>query len=169
MHKPIVLIFMKIWKASLLACVLACFAQSSSAGELLFSKFGQEKPITMNDLKSGQDLVLFWRSDCAPCLLEIGFLPKISKQFPYLKILLVSLQNKGFTQNHLSKNLPANVEQAVAISDAKAVLQEFGNEKLVLPYSVALRKNGSICAKNYGILGINKINNWIKTCSILKK
>lgn len=160
---------MKIWKASLLACLLVCLAESSSsAGELLFSKAGEDKYLNIQDLKRGQDLVLFWRSDCAPCLLEIGLLPEISKQFPNLKILLVSLQNVELPQKHVLPNLP-NVGQAVAVSDVREVLQEFGNEKLALPYSVALRGDGSICAKNYGILGIRKINNWIKTCSIFHK
>ncbi len=52
----------------------------------------------------------------------------------------------------------------VAKDDGKEVLAAFGNEKLAMPFSVALHADGSICKRRYGILGTDIVKEWAKTC-----
>lgn len=110
-------------------------------------------------------LVLLWRSDCAPCLLELRDLPSIAAQHKTLSIALVSLHDLKHTRGHLP-TLPNNVHALLATSDASELLAAFGNDrKLALPYSTMLDRNGNLCQKHNGILTPALVNDWVKQCS----
>lgn len=135
-----------------------------SLQKLYGGKLEKELPVTLSNLKNGGALILFWRSDCAPCLLEASLLLEISESHPNLKIKLVALQNMVEFKKHPPKGLQGNVELFVSENNAAEILQEFGNTKSSLPFSVMLHSDGSLCETNYGILGKNEVNHWVKKC-----
>lgn len=114
-------------------------------------------------LKGEQTLVMFWRSDCAPCLEEMKILPDLAKKNASLTIALVSLQNAEATSANLP-SLPHNVQVFIAQGDGKEVLAKFGDEKLALPFSLMLNADGSVCKKHYGIIGTDIVKDWQKQC-----
>ena len=109
-------------------------------------------------------LIMFWRSDCAPCLQEMMNLPDLAKAHADLPIMLISLQDAQHTRKHLSA-MPLNVHVLVAQNGGKEVLMAFGNNRmLALPYNVMLNSKGTVCEWYYGILPSQKIEEWKKTC-----
>lgn len=109
-------------------------------------------------------LIIFWSSDCAPCLREMAILPDIAKQNADLQLALISLKDAEHTRARLTP-MPENVEVLVAQEDARTVLKNFGNDRtLALPYSVMLNKKSKVCGKYYGILSPDKVKQWRKTC-----
>lgn len=149
--------------------LLVIFSFHANASDILSRSFtilqdGGQENVTISKWLGKQVLVLFWRSDCAPCLKEMAILPDIAKQNEDLTILLISLHDVEHTVSHLPK-LPSNVQKLVAKDDGRILLKNFGNERtLALPYSVMLSKQGAICEKQYGILSPIKIKEWRKQC-----
>ena len=110
-------------------------------------------------------LVLFWRSDCAPCVIELRNLTDITVQHTSLSVALISLHDLNHTRSHLP-SLPNNAHALLATSDANELLAAFGNDrKLALPYTVMLDDKGNLCQKHNGILTPALVNDWIKQCS----
>ena len=125
----------------------------------------ESKPVSLTEWRGHAMLVAFWRSDCLPCLKEMKLLPDMAKANPNLPIALISLQDAEHTAAHLSP-MPDNVHVLLAEGDGKQVLTAFGDDKaLALPFSAMLDKNGSVCARHYGILGVETLKVWQKACS----
>ncbi len=107
---------------------------------------------------AGQEarLVVFWRSDCAPCAQEMRVLPVIAAEHPDMAIALVALDGGA------PPPMPANVE--VMRGEGLAMMRRFGNDRRALPYSVMLHGDGSVCARHYGVLGTDSVSEWVKSC-----
>jgi hypothetical protein len=119
---------------------------------------------TVQELKESKNAVLFWRSDCAPCLIEMQHVPEIAITHPDTHIALIALQDKEAMQKQLPENLPNNIEVFFVDKEIRGLLLAFGNERAVLPFSVWLHQDGTICARNYGMLTLERFTNWRKTC-----
>lgn len=134
-------------------------AWAGNAGDLRFTDL-EGAPAGLGEAR----LVAFWRSDCAPCLKEMGILPEIARQNADLPVALISLQDAANTSAHLTP-MPDNVHVLVAQSGGKEVLAAFGNDKtLALPFSVMLNRDGTVCGRHYGILGPEKVKEWREKC-----
>jgi thiol-disulfide isomerase/thioredoxin len=163
-------------KLRLAILYLLGFALSASAAEakimddlkfeeLRGTQLEQSAAATPEIWRGHSTLVMFWRSDCAPCLREIEILPDIAKQNADLPIALISLHDTEHTRAHLTP-MPDNVRILVAQDDGKRVLAAFGNDRtLALPYSVMLNSSGAICNWYYGIIAPEKVIEWKKACS----
>ena len=109
-------------------------------------------------------LIVFWRSDCAPCRKELELLPALAKHDADLRIALISLQDVAHTKEFLPE-LPKNVQVLVAKNDGRELLTAFGNERmLALPYGVMLDGKLQPCGKHYGILSAGIIDQWRNQC-----
>lgn len=122
------------------------------------------KTISLKDLENSKSVLIFWRSDCAPCLREISMLPDITRNITGLRILLVGLQNINDFRKHIPANLPENIEITVANNDINTVLQFFAGDKKSIPLSVALKRTGEFCDKQSGILTSTKLEKWKESC-----
>jgi len=129
-----------------------------------FRSLTNEKPISLSDFKNAPLLLIFWRSDCAPCLHEIKNLQQIAASYPQLQIAIISLQNTNIVQKYLPNPIPKNAHILMALDDEKPLLASFNNNKAALPFSAFMHAEGSICAIHEGILGTDTIDQWIKSC-----
>lgn len=146
------------------AWLFAAFhANAATLDSLSFQPLQGGKPVTMAALHGHKTLVAFWRSDCAPCLHEMAILPAIVRENPTLPMVLVSLQDRDHTRESL-QNMAFNMQVLVAQNNGGDVMRAFGNSKASLPFSVMLRADGSVCATHEGILGTQRINEWVKRC-----
>ena len=155
--------------AFLLALCLGAPAPSHAHVEdtpVFTALYGDHQEIVRLDRWQGKPLlVIFWRSDCAPCLQELAVLPEIAEAYSDLAMVLIALDDVAHTQAHLP-TLPAHVPMLVAHEDARTLLTRFGNDRtLALPYSVMLNAKGAICAQHYGILSPHTLNKWRTTCA----
>ncbi len=113
-------------------------------------------------LEGERALVVFWRSDCAPCLKEMALLPEMARQNPELTIVVIALKDAADARAYLSE-MPENVRVWVAENEGREVLVAFGNERaLALPYSVMLGTSGERCDWFYGILTREKVKQWVE-------
>ncbi len=111
-------------------------------------------------LEGERALVVFWRSDCAPCLKEMALLPEMARENPELVFVVIALKDAADARAYLSE-MPENIRIWVAEDDGREVLVAFGNERaLALPYSVMLRESGERCDWFYGILTLEKVKQW---------
>ena len=107
--------------------------------ELSGASLEQHKSVTLAEFEGKKALLIFWSSDCAPCLKELTILPEMAADNPDLPIALIALQDEAHAKRHLSA-MPANVHVLMALKDGKDVLEAFGGQ--ALPFSMALHPDG---------------------------
>lgn len=133
--------------------------------ELTGAHYEQQRRVTLEAWSGKPRVILFWRSDCAPCLKEMAALPQLAQAHADMPILLIALENVQKTQAHLTP-LPANVHALVAQADSREVLKTFGNDRqLALPYSLMQDAKGKPCGQRFGILAQENLKQWRKACS----
>lgn len=150
-----------LWFIMIPALAYGANKDALSFTELSGEHLETRKMVTLADFHGQKTLLLFWRSDCPPCLHELALLPKIAKDNPTLSIVLISLQDEAHTRQHLTA-MPANVHVWIAQNNGKEVLAAFGSQ--ALPFSVSLHSDGSACHTHYGILGTDTVKEWEKLC-----
>ena len=121
------------------------------------------KPIKLSDI-TGKKLVLLWRADCVPCMAEMNIISKYSLSNPNLPIVIISLNGAKDARAKLPTEFSRNTSVLVSQNKTEEIFKTFGNVNNSLPFSVFLRKDGSICQKHYGIIGTNLINKWKEQC-----
>jgi hypothetical protein len=132
--------------------------------ELTGTGYVATREVTLAHWHNTPLLVIFWRSDCAPCMRELALIPALAKRYPRLPIALVSLQDATLTRAHLPQ-LPENVHILLGKDEPRTLLAAFGNDKiLALPYSVMRHANGTLCSTHHGILAPDTLKQWLKAC-----
>jgi thiol-disulfide isomerase/thioredoxin len=109
-------------------------------------------------LNGAPALILFWRSDCAPCRKELAMLPALVAAHPDLPIAVIALRDEK-----IPAGLPPTVQFSLA-ANADAMLASFGNVRHTLPFSAMRRADGTICATHTGLLGRDRVNQWVQSC-----
>lgn len=143
--------------------------QSKPIGEYVFAKpTAHASPdfIRLSEWHGKPLLVMFWRSDCPPCLIEMRHMADLLAAHRDLPVALISLQDMNHTTQKIPP-LPANVTVLVAQGDGGELLTAFGNDKiLALPYSVMLNAKGERCGQHNGILSPPILDSWVKQCAV---
>ncbi len=127
-----------------------------------------EGGVDISIFKGSPVLLMFWRADCAPCQKELALLPQITSSHPDLHVAVISLQGAQplakYIHEHSIKILSDNIVLLASTSDEVQLLKAFGAKQAYLPYSASLHADGSVCDNHTGILGLNLIDTWAKTC-----
>ena len=159
---------MKFW-ALFVVCMFystASFAadiNKFSYEQLSGDKLAQSTPIKLKSLRGHNTLMVFWRSDCAPCMHEMRILPYIADTYPKLPVVLISLENADTARAHMA-DMPELVQLWVAKDDGAKVLSAFGDAKKSLPFSVMLDAKGRICYRHDGLIGTQAVEDGLKKC-----
>lgn len=124
-------------------------------------------PVQTADITGkGGTLLVFWRSDCAPCINEMPLLFSYALTHTNVEIALIGLDKSDAVRARLADaQPPANVRIYATNADAKSVLRHFGNDRLALPYGVYVKGNGSLCGAHYGPFGTDIIDQWVGSCT----
>src|SRR5262249_26962180 len=110
-------------------------------------------------------VVMFWRSDCAPCLIELNELADLRRATGDGALLTVALEpdtQAAETMRRLGLSLR---DAFVAEENAQDVLEAVSHGGRRLPYAIALDRRGHICARHVGLLGTERAHAWITRCS----
>lgn len=126
---------------------------------------GIEKPedYLLSRIKKYPALVIFYRPDCPPCHLEMNMLPELGKAMDDNHTVIVSLRLPDQALIEKLNRLDIQMIDASA-EDSSALLRAFNDQRLALPFSFAVDKNGAICAQHEGLLGLNIIKDWREKC-----
>jgi hypothetical protein len=111
----------------------------------------------------GETLQVFFRSDCAPCIQELRIIPKIAREHEDLRIVIISL-DKQPVNHYIFSGFMKNVHVFKLGEKGEAMAVNTGNDKLILPFSVLLDKEGRACFRHYGLLGTQLVDEWLKSC-----
>jgi thiol-disulfide isomerase/thioredoxin len=108
-------------------------------------------------------IVLFWRTDCAPCLLELENLPALRQAAGSDPLLLVAMQSRDAVRAGLQR-LGRAIPTRITAEDPAKVLIRLGGAPARLPQAVALDRQGNICRTRHGLVGSNTVRQWTKAC-----
>ena len=107
--------------------------------------------------------ILFWRTDCAPCLLELRHLSELRRASGKHPLLLVAMESREMLQaglRHVGQPIPT----WLSAEEPGAVLTRFGGAPPRLPLAVAVNSRGNICRVRHGLIGSNTVKQWMKAC-----
>lgn len=124
-----------------------------SLPDLNYSKFFSEddfnnKPITV---------FAFIDDKCLPCLREMKFLKKYNKYYKNFEFVLIGTSYRKETKEFIKKaNISEKDFTILNVADNKnprKLLRRFNNKTYSLPFSVAIKKDKTICYS--GVAGLN--------------
>lgn len=110
-------------------------------------------------------VLLFWRSDCAPCRLELGGLAGLEAAAGPGQLVTVALEEPGAARATLDTMTRKPSEAWVADRPAADVLVAFNGQPPRLPLAVALDSRGRVCERHLGLLGTDRVRQWVRECS----
>jgi len=109
-------------------------------------------------------ILVFWRADCAPCLLEFEKLAELRAAAGAVPLMLVGLQPADRLRQGLQRLKLGPTQSWRALDDPAEALVRFGGAPPRLPLAVALNAEGEVCARRHGLLGAAIVEKWIKAC-----
>ncbi|MDX1823280.1 MAG: TlpA disulfide reductase family protein [Thiohalomonadales bacterium] len=123
----------------------------------------KEQPRSINDWDGQVILVNFWATWCPPCVREI---PAFNQLYQTYKdkgftIIGIALDNKQDVIDFIS---PMGVEFPILLGDQQGILltQEYGNDLGVLPYTVAIDRQGRIIERHRSEMSYEEAERLIK-------
>jgi thiol-disulfide isomerase/thioredoxin len=124
---------------------------------------------SLADLKGHPAVLVFWRSDCGPCQIELKAVEGMEQAAAPAPLVTVALQDRATAAAYL-KTLPKQprttfVAPAATNADVEKILLAWGGEPPRLPLAVAINARGSICRRHSGLLGTDRITDWVRQCS----
>ena len=141
----------------------AC-AQAPLLGPVALSPVANGPTIFLADLRGSVHVVMFWRSDCAPCLIELHNYAALS-QAAHGELITVALEPKLGARAALARFSVPEADAFTAEGDAQATLEAVSDGGRRLPLSIALDPEGRLCARHVGLLGTERARAWISRCS----
>jgi thiol-disulfide isomerase/thioredoxin len=109
-------------------------------------------------------IVLLWRSDCAPCLVELGRLVTLQQAAGKAKIVMLALEDPATAWATARRRGLVLGSSFATVSDPRIVLGSADTTMTYLPKSVAISANGRVCDSHMGILGTDIIRDWVAKC-----
>jgi hypothetical protein len=109
-------------------------------------------------------VLLFWRSDCAPCLIELQGLAGLQAAAAPAPVVTIALEAPASAALALRKMGVAPQRAWWSKTEARQTLLAFGPAPPRLPLAIALDSRGSVCAQHVGLLGTDRVRQWEKQC-----
>jgi thiol-disulfide isomerase/thioredoxin len=158
-------------KAAVIAAVVgvsnSAFAATATSSATKDSKALTSSPSTesgTNQAGRAVEIVILFRSDCAPCRHELDILPGIAAHYPDVTMTLLVLRDDGLLARKGEAFHPSNLRIHNAEGADIQTMARYGNERHALPFSAALDAKGRICGRHYGLLGLDTIGQWREAC-----
>jgi len=143
---------------SILLLLLLAISHSNSPVQAAKAKdvLGQKLPtFTLPDLNEkiqtpdnwkGKILVInFWATWCTPCLKEIPMFNRVQKEYAPdgIQFIGIAIDNKASIEKFIQKT-PINYPVLYGVKTATKLVQEYGNEAGVLPFTVFIDAKGIV-------------------------
>jgi hypothetical protein len=110
-------------------------------------------------------ILMFWRADCGPCLVELRELDRLRAGARPLRVLVVGLQPPAALRPALHRlDLKPGVSW-VTLDDPAQILIAYGGAPPRLPLSVAVFGDGEICVRRVGLVGPQLLREWAARCA----
>ena len=144
---------------------LTMAADAAAPGAVPLLPLDDGPATTLADLPAAPLVALFWRSDCAPCLIELSHFRALEAAAGKGRLVTVALEPADSARAKLAElNVPDHPAYTVP-GAAEAVLDAVSDGTRRLPLSIALDRHGHICARHTGLLGTDLAGAWMAQCS----
>lgn len=122
---------------------------------------GQKR--TLNEWKGKVIMLNFWASWCAPCQFEIPRFVRYQNKYADNNLQIVGIglddvQKLKNVERSLDMNYPTMV---ISQSDGQALLDRFGNDQQIVPYTIVIDKDGTIVYIHRGGLEDEDFNEYV--------
>lgn len=123
-----------------------------------------ERTAALQMMPADNRIVLFWRSDCAPCLAELSYLSRL-QEVSGDHVATVALEPATSARATLQR-LGLSTHHAWAYEgDPMKVLTWASPRTPRLPLAIALKADRGICARRVGPVGTDHVAAWMSQCS----
>ena len=161
---------MKAWV--ILAVFLALAGGAYAGGrrqasdDLMLAPLSGDGPrLRLRDFAGAARVVLFWRSDCAPCLVELRELDAFERAAGADAVILVAVESAHDARAALRRLGVSDARAYVAQANPVTALEAVSDGGRRLPFALALDRNGEICRTHVGLLGTARAAHWMAQCS----
>lgn len=122
------------------------------------------RPHQLSDLAGRPAVLVFWRSDCGPCLIELKSIGRLQDAARPARLITIAVQPRGTALPAAARlKLPAG-QAWTAQGDPAAVLTAFNGPPPRLPLAIAITAKGQVCDRRLGLLGTDRVAEWAHRC-----
>ena len=120
---------------------------------------------SLSELRGQPSAVLVWKSDCAPCIVELMHLNEIAAGAPRWRIVTLALDEAQTARRALPPQARVAAGSWYTSAPPAQVLATLNSAQPILPLTIAVNTHGEICARRVGLLGSDVLNGWSEQCS----
>lgn len=125
---------------------------------------GTEATFRSSVLQGRGALVMFWASNCPPCLVEMQGFARIKAATNGTPIIVI-VEKYGSSEQALLANPRNNGALILNVGgNYRALLEEFGDSEAALPYSILMGKTGAACIAHLGLMNANALREMQAEC-----
>ena len=107
----------------------------------------------------GKPMVInFWARWCGPCKVEIPELISLHKRKTGVEVLGLNVESNAATVRDFAYAYDINYPVFLTREPGLALMQALGNQKMVLPFTVVLNRQGSIVSTHIGAMTREKLD-----------
>ena len=157
----------KLSAAALALCLaLSTSATSAAAPAGASMRFVdvERAPRRLAELSGQPAVLVFCRSDCGPCLVELRGLADIEAAASPAPVVTIALEDRAAASRALRKMGVQPRHSWFSETPSRDVLLAFNTPPPRLPLAVALAPDGTICARRIGLLGTDRVRTWAAQC-----
>jgi hypothetical protein len=108
---------------------------------------------------------MFWRSDCAPCLIELHELGELKRAAGNDALITIALEPRAQAAATFARFGLSTREAFAAQEEAQIALERVSQGGRRLPYAIAVDAHARVCARHVGLLGTLRAHAWMAECS----
>ena len=110
-------------------------------------------------------IVVLWAAWCVPCARELPLALRMATAGAPLPMVTLALDPPDKASARLDEMKLPKANAFAAPADPQTVLEKLGGRPAQLPLSLALDAKGEVCDTHHGLLGLEQLHAWAKTCS----
>jgi hypothetical protein len=122
-------------------------------------------PRTLAQLAGRPTILVLVRSDCGPCLIELRNIAAIKSAAGQARLVLLAVESRDDARRFLLRAQLPHRDLWAADAAPGEVLVKLNGDPPRLPLAVALDRSGAICARHLGLLGTDRVRDWVRQCS----
>jgi len=120
---------------------------------------------TLGELAGHPAVLVVWRGDCGPCLIELLHIGDLQAAAAPAPLVMLAVDEPARIRQALQRYKARPREIWVADAPTRDVLVALNGEPPRLPLALALDRKGGICARHLGLLGTDRVKDWVRRCS----
>ena len=126
---------------------------------------GSTRGFDASVLRNNRALIMFWSSNCPPCLMEMRDFARIKSAAGNIPIIVIA-DAWGANEQRLLAN-PKSMGALILNVGSRfnSFLEQFGNPEGAIPYSILMGRDGNACIAHIGQMSANSMQSMLRECN----